>query len=256
VLLYHRLAPSTNGYGVAPAVFDAEMQRLHELGFEAITLDQYVRFIRGVPVDLPPRPFLLTFDDANISAWQNADPVLARYGWSASMYVPTLAVGKAGHLTWDDLRQMQASGRWQIDEHSGDGHVLITVDAAGRQAPYYANELWANGRLESFAHYKERVSGDVEHGLTLLARNIPGWSSHGSFAVPYNNYGQNGSNDPRIAPWLADYLRTHFGVIFVQRDDSFSKPGQPFANRIGVFGSWDAQTLVSRLLHGRQISVR
>jgi peptidoglycan/xylan/chitin deacetylase (PgdA/CDA1 family) len=249
VLLYHRLGPGS--LSVAPASFDAQLRRLHELGFEAITLDQFVRFVRGEAVELPERPILVTFDDAHVSAWENADPILARYGWSAVMYVPTRAVGRPGHLTWEELRQMQSSGRWQIDEHAGDGHVLITADAAGRQLPFYAAELWADGEQESFARYRQRVSSDIERGSAALAQNLPGWITRRSFAVPFNNYGQNGSNDPRIAPWLAGYLKSRFAVVFVQRaDDSFATPDPGFANRIGVSSNWDADALETHLLSG------
>src|SRR3954454_15077693 len=71
VLLYHGIVAG-NGYGVPPAVFDAEMQRLHDLGFTAIPLSTYVRFMQGAHVVLPPRPILLTFDDGFVSSWQNA----------------------------------------------------------------------------------------------------------------------------------------------------------------------------------------
>ena len=241
VLLYHR---------VVQASFDAQMHRLHQLGFEAITLDRYVRFMRGEKVDLPQRPILITFDDAYTSSLETADPVLARYGWSAGMYVPTGFVNRPGHLTWQQLQQMQASGRWQIDEHAGDGHVIITVNAAGTQGPFYANEVWANGKRESFVEYTRRVRNDIEHGTAMLAHFLPGWSSHGTFAVPYNNYGQNGSNDPLIEPWLASYLKTHFAVTFVQKDDSFTTPGPGFANRIAVSSDWGADTLETNLLRG------
>lgn len=250
VLLYHRLVPSNAGYSVAPASFHAQMRRLHDLGFEAITLDQYARFVRGEVVDLPRRPVLVTFDDGYVSAWENADPVLARYGWTAVMYVPTGAVGHPGHLTWEELRQMKSSGRWQIDEHAGDGHVLITVDAAGRRLPFYASVLKTDGGQESFARYKQRVSSDIERGSAMLAQNLPGWTPRVSFAVPFNNYGQNGSNDPRIERWLSGYLKTRVAVIFVQRDDTFTTPGPGFANRITVSSHWDADTLETHLLRG------
>lgn len=256
VLLYHRLSRSTDGYGVAPADFAAEMSRLHDLGFHAISLGEYVRFIRGDAVELPPRPILITFDDGFRSSYEVADPILTAYGWHAAIYIPTGAVGTPGRLTWGELRQLQASGRWQIDEHAGDGHVLVTTNAAGRRLPYYANEVWANGKLESFAHYKERVSRDIRLGQTLLARNIPGWTSSGTFAVPFNNYGQNGSNDPRIEPWLSSYLKARFAAIFIQGGDSFTTPGPGFQNRIHVPGSWDADALESHLLAGARLLTR
>jgi len=242
VLLYHRPQPA--------ARFRAQLRRLHDLGFETITLDRYVRFMSGDAVHLPRRPILITFDDGYPSAWRTADPVLARYGWSAVMYVPTGYVGEPGFLSWDELRQMQVSGRWQIDEHAGNGHVLITADAAGRQLPFYAAELWSDGNQESFDQYKSRVRRDIERGSATLARDLPGWKSHRSFAVPYGNYGQRGSNDSRIAPWLAHYLTNRFDVVFIQRDDSFTKPGESLANRIGVPMVWDADALEEHLLRG------
>jgi len=256
VLLYHRLTPSINGYGVAPADFEAQMQRLHDVGFQAISLEQYVRFIRGEPVDLPQRPVLITFDDGYVSSYEVADPILAAYGWQATIYIPTSVVGTPGRLTWAQLRQMYASGRWQIDEHAGDGHVVVTADAAGRRLPFYASEIWADGKQETFDHYKARVSRDIQLGLTTLARNIPGWRSSGTFAVPFNNYGQNGSNDRRIEPWLSSYLKSRFSAIFIQGGDSFTTPGPGFQNRIHVPGSWDADALESHLLAGARLLTR
>jgi hypothetical protein len=241
VLLFHRVA--SPGFG-------SQMQRLHDLGFQAVSLDDYMRFMRGGNVSLPPRPVLLTFDDGYSSALAAADPVLARFGWSAALYVPTGFVGLPGHLGWNELRRLQATGRWEIDEHAGNGHVYVTVDAQGHRAPYYANEEWANGTRETFARYQARVSGDVERGARLLARFLPGWSSHGTFAVPFGDYGQRASDDRRIEPWFSSYLSTAFDVVFVQHGDSFTTPGEHFANRIAVSSSTDAGLLESRLRAG------
>lgn len=247
VLLYHRVTADPDA--VAPAVFAAQLRRLHELGFQTITLDRYVRFMRGQAVIMPPRPILITFDDATASALANADPVLERYGWTAAMYVPTALVGLPGRLTWGQLRRMQA-GRWQIDEHAGDGHVFVQVDAQGARRPYYANEVWADGAQETFDRYKLRVSGDIAHGAAQLAGSLPGWRSHGTFAIPYGDFGNHGSNDSRIEPWLSRYLSTHFAVSFVEGSDNFTTPHQAFANRIGVGSNMTASKLEQRLLSG------
>jgi biofilm PGA synthesis lipoprotein PgaB len=251
VLLYHRLTPSTNGYGLAPADFAAQMRGLHDLGFRAISLDQYIQFVRGKAADLPPRPVLITFDDGYVSSFKVADPILASYGWNASIYIPTGFIGTPGRLSWAQLRHMRATGRWQIDEHAGDGHVDVTVDSAGNRGPFYANEIWANGVKESFHRYKQRVSRDIELGQRTLARHIPDWRSHGTFAVPFNNYGQHSSNDPRIEQWLGKLLRARFAAVFLQAGDGFSAPGTGFENRIEVPGGWDASSLEAHLLDGR-----
>jgi peptidoglycan/xylan/chitin deacetylase (PgdA/CDA1 family) len=249
VLLYHRVTAAASD-AVSPTVFAAQMQRLHELGFETITIDQYVRFVRGDKrVDVPPRPILITFDDATSSVLQSAGPILERYGWTAVLYVPTGLVGSPGRLTWRELRRMQA-GAWQIDEHAGDGHVFVRVDAQGRRGPYYANEVWAGGAQETFTHYRLRVSSDIARGAAQLAQALPGWRSHGTFAIPYGDYGNHRSNDSRIKAWLSSYLRAHFVVTFVEGDDTFTTPHQAFANRIGVSRNMAPRALEQRLLDG------
>ncbi|NTV44205.1 MAG: polysaccharide deacetylase family protein [Candidatus Yonathbacteria bacterium] len=61
-----------------------------------------------------------TFDDGFVGSYTYAAPVLARYGFSATMYVVTSVVGRSGYLgylTWDDVRKMQSEG-WEIGSHS------------------------------------------------------------------------------------------------------------------------------------------
>ena len=106
---------------------------------------------------------------------------------------------------------------------------------------------WAAATITADAAGRADVSADVVRGGTVLAGNLASWSPDVSFAVPFNNYGQNGSNDRRIAVWLSRWLKKRFAVIFVQRDDSFTTPGVAFANRIAVGSRWDADALESHL---------
>jgi peptidoglycan/xylan/chitin deacetylase (PgdA/CDA1 family) len=235
---------------VSPTVFEAQMGRLHDLGFQPITLDAYVRFMRGKRVELPRRPILLTFDDGYTSALTIADAVLARYGWSAAVYIPTGSVGRSGRLDWDQLRQLHTSGRWQVEEHAGDGHVYVDVDASGTRMPFYAAERWVGGRQETFAEYKSRVSDDIALGAETLRRHLPGWRPHGTFAVPYGDYGQRRSNDARIEPWFTNFLKARFAVTLVQARDTFATPGLGFAHRMPVPSGWDAGMLETHLLRG------
>jgi hypothetical protein len=179
-----------------------------------------------------------------------ADAVLARYGWNAAIYIPTGSVGLPGRLSWDQLRELQASGRWQIEEHAGDGHVYVDVDASGTRMPFYSARRWVDGKQESFAEYKRRVSDDIEFGAEMLRRHLPGWATHGTFAVPYGDYGQRRSNDRRIASWFGSFLKSRFAVTFVQARDTFATPGLGFAARMPVPSTWDTGMLETHLLRG------
>lgn len=94
------------------------------------------------------------------------------------------------------------------------------------------------------------MRADIERALALLAANLPGWAPHGTFAVPFGAYGQNGSNDPRIEPWLKSYLTTRFTVVLAG-SDAFTTPGPGFARRIRVSPDWNAEALEAHLLGAR-----
>jgi hypothetical protein len=58
-----------------------------------------------------------------------------------------------------------------------------------------------------------------------------GMRSH-AVAVPFGNYGQLASNDPRVAPYVRGLLTRQFGVIFVQdpeNDPGYTRAGGPTA---------------------------
>ena len=127
-----------------------------------------------------------------VAAWPEARP-----GWA---------------LHWSELAKMQESGRWDIQEHAGTGHHHIPIDAAGKGGEFYAYRGWKEGGLERFGAYQHRVSHDVKWGEYMLRQHIPGYVPL-AFAVPYSNYGQRFTNDPRIPGFFLDFLHTQFPVV-------------------------------------------
>jgi peptidoglycan/xylan/chitin deacetylase (PgdA/CDA1 family) len=232
VLLYHAVAERTEianaadaFYGVTPANFAKQMSLLHHAGYTAITLRQFRRFHAGERGDLPPHPILITFDDGRADALRNADPVLARLGWSAVMFVDVGAVagGADEYATWDELAAMQRSGRWSVQLHAGRGHHSIRYGPGEREVgPFYAYRDVPGG--ETFDDWRRRVVGDLEWGEAQLRRNIPGYAPL-AFAPPYGAYGQLDTNDPAIPRVLGRELRRRFGLVFVQADPEAARPG-------------------------------
>jgi peptidoglycan/xylan/chitin deacetylase (PgdA/CDA1 family) len=224
VLAYHGIGGDrTDPYSVTRQAFEAQMAMLSRAGFHAISPAQYLRFLAGDRHGLPQRPILITFDDGRLDSYRGADAVLARYGFRATMYV--IAGRPASrhrfYLSWDELRGMQRSGRWDIQEHAGRGHRLVRYNARGDRGPSYAYRMWRNGALESFPMYKQRVVRDIAWGDDAIRRNVPGVRLD-TFAVPYGNYGQLRSNDRRIAAFLGGFLRRRFAAVFVQQNVGFT----------------------------------
>jgi peptidoglycan/xylan/chitin deacetylase (PgdA/CDA1 family) len=234
VLVYHGIGePSefTNAgdsaYGLSRDDFARQMALLDAGGFEAISLQAFQRFHAGERVRLPARPLLLTFDDARADSYQGADSVLEKLGWQATMFVDVGAVTRRDRVysTWDELRRMQSSERWELQLHSGRGHrnIRYGTDSERDVGPYYAYRDARPGREETFADYTQRVTRDLAWGERELRRQIPGYRPL-AFAPPYGNFGQLSTNDPRIPRFFLRLLKEQAPLVFLQQPARYARP--------------------------------
>ena len=100
------------------------MQFLHEKNYRAISLSDAVRIIKSATnhtIPQSPNPpikyVVLTFDDGYRDFYTHAFPVLKRFGFTATVFLPTDYIGndRAGlrgkqHLTWEEVRELHALG--------------------------------------------------------------------------------------------------------------------------------------------------
>jgi biofilm PGA synthesis lipoprotein PgaB len=134
-------------------------------------------------------------------------------------------------LSWDDLRRMAASGRWDIQEHAGVGHHEVRHGARGEKGAYYAFRRMTEKGRETFDAYRKRVTSDVLWGLKRLREEVPGFAPF-SFAVPFGNFGQLDTNDSRIPTFFNSFLLRHFRAVFVVKPSGYTTQNTP-RGRIG-----------------------
>jgi peptidoglycan/xylan/chitin deacetylase (PgdA/CDA1 family) len=233
VLTYHGINEAHDGYSVSPVVFARQMAMLRRSGFRTVSIADYVRFLRGERVVLPQRPILVTFDDGRLDSFRGADKVLQRYQFKATMFVIAGQVRPDSpfYLSWKELRGMEDSGRWDLQEHAGDGHTLVSYDQAGNTGPFYAYRKWTrSGGRESLAAWEQRVTTDIFKGRRALAAHLPDFRPW-TFAIPYGNYGQRGTNDARIPALLKAFLARQFEATFVQKVGNYPRYTSPRAHR-------------------------
>lgn len=127
ILLYHHIMPFSpelasasidylSLWMLAPETFNAQMTYLEEHGYHTITFNQlFDALYYGGP--LPPKPLLLTFDDADADHYLNAYPVLLAHHFSGMFYIPSGFVGRERRMTWPQLQEMLAHGM-QIGSHT------------------------------------------------------------------------------------------------------------------------------------------
>jgi len=118
ILMYHHVevSPIDSPYRVPAAKFDEEMKLLRNWEYTSITTTILVEAItKGVA--LPPRPVLITFDDANEDNYTTAFPIMQKYGYTGVLYLPYDYIGAPGYLTVEQIKEMIATG-WEVGSHS------------------------------------------------------------------------------------------------------------------------------------------
>jgi peptidoglycan/xylan/chitin deacetylase (PgdA/CDA1 family) len=126
ILLYHSIAedcaPQFKQWSVSPRLFAAHLAYLNEQRFRPITVTQLATAMTEGSVSLPNRSVVITFDDGFADFYDNALPLLMRYGFAATLYITTGFVGGTSRwlrregeggrpmLTWGQIAEISASG--------------------------------------------------------------------------------------------------------------------------------------------------
>lgn len=257
VLNYHGLGAMSDfrkradgAYAIDPVNISIQLRLMHRSGFRSISLSTLNALRLGRLAPLTGHPLVVTFDDGLRSSVRGAGPVLRALGLRAVMFVDVGAVadGLPGHLTWPELRAMVKSGRWRLDVHAGRWHRIVRYGTAKRDiGPAYAYRLPG----ESLATWQRRTVGDIDWAISEMRRNIPGWRPY-ALSVPFGNYGQLTTNDPRIAPIFLRQMRARFHLVFAQSCGPYTRPGDPlFLGRLDITRATTLGDMLASLATGR-----
>jgi peptidoglycan/xylan/chitin deacetylase (PgdA/CDA1 family) len=163
VLAYHDIRPgSTDLYTVSPVEFDNQLTALSTAGYTTLTSAEFVDYLRGGPV--PPRSVYLTFDDGTSGLYAYADRILARHGMHGASYLISGRVGKYRpyYLTWREVAEMAASGRWDFQAHTHDLHTRGAVGPRKINGSLLTGSMWPSpDRMESVEEHRVRVGNDL-----------------------------------------------------------------------------------------------
>jgi len=138
------ILPVFHLHEVTRAFLEPRLQYLADNGYRTLTTDAVVGFVCD-GVAPPPRSVVLTFDDAWVSLWTVAGPLLSRFGMTATVFViparledaaacrPTIDEGGAEEpagspfVTWPELRALHDSGVLDVQSHTRS-HAAIFCD--------------------------------------------------------------------------------------------------------------------------------
>ncbi len=136
IVMYHHICESQKMLGkyvISPQEFENDLIFLKENGYTPIFVADLIAYARE-DITLPEKPIILSFDDGYESTIYYAHPLLQKYamkgvcsviGTYSELYSNTKDKHiNYSHLTWDQIKEMQDSGLWEIGNHSYDMHDL------------------------------------------------------------------------------------------------------------------------------------
>jgi len=143
ILMYHSISDD-DGSGThpyfctttTPAMFAQQMAHLHEQHYRTITPAEAAVRCAGNAHD-SGKCVVITFDDGFFDFYGRAAPVLARYRFGATVYLPTAHIGDTRRsfknrecLTWSEVDELCRSG-FSFGSHTVSHPQLTELDRAG-----------------------------------------------------------------------------------------------------------------------------
>ncbi|HSF46014.1 MAG TPA: polysaccharide deacetylase family protein [Chitinophagaceae bacterium] len=125
ILCYHQIrefrpkdSERAKDYIVPPQKFEQQMKLLADSGFTTILPAQLMEYLKyGIPI--PERSVMIHFDDADLSQFEVAKPVLDKYGFKACYFIMTVVLNKPGYMKKEHVKQLSDEGH-VIGSHTWD----------------------------------------------------------------------------------------------------------------------------------------
>ena len=193
ILLYHHITNDTFTTEQSISHISPDDFRLHmtaiKVHYNPISLRKYIEYVNcdDGSVTIPENPIVVTFDDGYSSNYEIAYPILKQLEIPATIFVVTDTVGEQSsggrvhysHFTWDQAREMEASGLIEIQSHTA-GHIGMTTVDAGEQ-------------IRQFRKSKYEIEKNLGHKCDMIA-------------YPYGDYDENVKQEARNSGYTVQLL--------------------------------------------------
>jgi peptidoglycan/xylan/chitin deacetylase (PgdA/CDA1 family) len=214
VLCYHQIrdwtgSDSKNARDIIVPVelFKAQLKILADSGYHTILPDQLYNYLTtGAP--LPPKPFMLTYDDTDDDQYNLAWQEMKKYGFKGVYFIMTVSLNRPKYMTREQVKELSDAGN-VVASHTWDHHMftgykteqdwITQVDKpkktieqiTGKPADYFAYPygLWNKEGIPELkkrgikAAFQLSTKRDPEEPLYTIRRMIASgyWSAPGMY---------------------------------------------------------------------------
>lgn len=173
VFMYHRFGefkyPSTN---ITMEQFKYQLDYLQEHDYNVWHLSKILRHIINKQ-ELPPKTVALTIDDAYLSTYTNAYPVLKSKNFPFTVVISTNQVDSRSknYMSWNQMREMQKNGA-EFANHSSSHDFLLQQES------------------ETESQWSERITTEIEKAQQRIHEELGADTNENPrlFSYPFGEY--------------------------------------------------------------------
>jgi len=138
IIMYHSIMKNSREMGkyvITPTEFENDLKYLKDHGYAAITMTELINYVYN-NTELPPKPVIITFDDGNLNNYIYGKPLLQKYEMKAVISIignytdafskspPPTNDPKYAHVSWDQIKELNDSGYFEIQNHTYNLHSI------------------------------------------------------------------------------------------------------------------------------------
>lgn len=219
ILCFHDIAShDKNNMTTSPRHLNDYIRRFKKEGYTFLSLDQYASISEG-KTPVPDKAFMLSFDDGYESFYKTVYPILKKQHVPAMMGIvgSWMDCGAGSGIkmsTWEQFREMEASGLVTIASHSYDLHRPVPINDLGEQSQAAGTRLYRNGRYENEREYTERLAYDFQKAQAQLTKHLGHTAK--AYVWPFGVFTEKGIELGRQAGF----------TYFFQLSDGYNTPTQ------------------------------
>lgn len=170
IIMYHQVRNDKSGdMIISKAKLEEELSYLKREGYYSISPSEWLDYCDG-RIGLPPKCVILTFDDGWKSQYQNAVPLLEKYGFRGVFYVYPDFVGGSAAMNWKQIQSLAKRGH-TVGCHSMT-HPKLTPD-----------------KNESDRNYKARIKEEIADSKKVIEEKTG--INVTDFCFPYGYYSED-----------------------------------------------------------------
>jgi peptidoglycan/xylan/chitin deacetylase (PgdA/CDA1 family) len=231
ILMYHQVHPTrADLLTVTVAQLEQQFAFLQQAGYQPISFQELLAHLDGSGPGLPPCPVLLTFDDGYQNNADYLFPLLEKYNFKATIFLPTQYLG--GRNDWD-----------------GGTEALMSVATLRAAPPARVEFGWHSHQHQNYRHLPlAQALADLHQCQAALAQ--AGLPAVPVLAYPYGGYPKKPADYP---PWAAALAPTGLRLALrIGNRVAQLPPAQPFAlPRIDIRGTDSFWAFKTKLRKGR-----